>query len=86
APLALLSEAQLLRRTGKNDDARRVCETILTQYRESFASAEASNLLRRLKPAVPAEPAAAAPTASASPAAGASAAATNPAPSSTPTP
>jgi tetratricopeptide (TPR) repeat protein len=77
APLALLSQAQALRRKGQNDEARRVCETILTQYRESFASAEASNLLRQLKPSAPAEaappvPAAAASAAPALPPAGAS--------------
>lgn len=66
APLALLSEAQLLRHKGQIDDARRVCETILTQYRDSVASSEASSLLRRLKPSAPPDaPAMAAPGSSA---------------------
>ncbi len=61
APLAMLAQVSILKRTGKIDEARKVCETILTQYRESFASAEATQQLRQLKPAdVPAAPSAAA--------------------------
>lgn len=90
APLAMLSEAHALRRKGQKDEARRVCETILTQYRESFASAEASNLLRQLKPAATPAPAEAAPAASPAipAAAGASVppVATSPASSAAPTP
>ena len=60
APLALLAQVSILKRTGKIDEARKVCETILTQYRESFASAEAAQELRQLKADVPAAPSAAA--------------------------
>ncbi len=61
APLALLAQMSILKRTGKIDEARKVCETILTQYRESFASAEATQQLRQLKPTeVPLAPDAAA--------------------------
>jgi len=51
APLALLSQVPLLKARGQIDEARRVCETVLTQYRESYASTEASRLLRTLKTA-----------------------------------
>lgn len=61
APLAMLAEVPILKRTGKADEARKVCETILTQYRESYASAEASQQMRQLKPAE--EPQAATPLA-----------------------
>ena len=58
APMALLAQVPLLKQQGKIEDARRVCETVLTQYRESYASAEASQLLRSLKPTPAAAPAA----------------------------
>ena len=70
APLALLSQVPLLKHKGQIEEARRVCETIMTQYRESFASTEASRYLKSLKlppsaaappsPTEPQEPAAAA--------------------------
>ena len=60
APLALLAQVQLLKTKGQIDEARRVCETIITQFRDSFAAQEAARLLRTLKPA-PVAPAAAAP-------------------------
>ena len=50
APLALLEEVPILKQKGQIDEARRVCETVLTQYRESYASTEASRYLRTLKP------------------------------------
>lgn len=50
APLALLAEVPLFKQKGQIEDARRVCETVLTQYRESYASQEASQYLRNLKP------------------------------------
>lgn len=60
APLAMLAQIRLLKAKGNQDEARKVCETILTQYRESYASAEATQQLRQLKPAeTPAPPAAA---------------------------
>jgi hypothetical protein len=51
APLALISQVSLLNAKNQSDDARRVCETILTQYRESFWAGEAMRELRSLKPA-----------------------------------
>jgi TolA-binding protein len=59
APLALLSQVYLLKVQNRNDDARRICETILTQYRESFWANEAMQQLRLLKPSGPSEPVAA---------------------------
>ena len=50
APLALLAQVQLLKGKGQIEEARRVCETILTQYRDSYASMEASRYLKTLKP------------------------------------
>jgi TolA-binding protein len=50
APLALLSQVYLLKAQNRNDEARRICETILTQYRESFWASEAMQQLRLLKP------------------------------------
>jgi predicted negative regulator of RcsB-dependent stress response len=51
APLALISQVPLLKAKSQTDAARRVCETILTQYRESFWAGEAMRELRSLKPA-----------------------------------
>jgi len=65
APLALLAEVPLLKQKGQIDDARRVCETVLTQYRDSYASTEASRYLRLLKPKpIPAPVATSAPSVS----------------------
>ena len=50
APLALLSQVYILKGKNKNDEARRICETILTQYRTSFWAGEAMQELRLLKP------------------------------------
>lgn len=50
APLAMLSQVYLLKSKNRNDDARRICETILTQYRTSFWAGEAMQQLRLLKP------------------------------------
>ena len=58
APLALLAEVPLLKAKGDIEGARRVCETVLTQYRDSYTAAEATRHLRMLK-----GPAAALPTA-----------------------
>jgi TolA-binding protein len=66
APLALLAEVHLLKQAGQVEEARRVCETVLTQYRESYASQEAQRYLRSLKPAAP--PVAAAPAPAGTPA------------------
>ncbi|MGZ5024223.1 MAG: tetratricopeptide repeat protein, partial [Chthoniobacterales bacterium] len=65
APLALLAEVPLLKQKGQIDEARRVCETVLTQYRDSYASSDAQRYLGTLKPTVaPAPVSTAAPVAS----------------------
>jgi predicted negative regulator of RcsB-dependent stress response len=58
APLALLSQVYVLKALNRDEEARRICETILTQYRESFWAGEAMQQLRLLKPGGPREPAA----------------------------
>ena len=50
APLALLSQVYLLKSKNRIEEARRVCETILTRYRESFWAGEAAQELRLFKP------------------------------------
>ncbi len=62
APQALLSQVYLLKAKNRPEEARRICETILTQYRTSFWAGEAFQELRLLKPSGPSEPAAAPPT------------------------
>jgi TolA-binding protein len=56
APLALISQVRLLKAKNQNDAARRICETILTQYRDSFWAGEAARELRLLKPSDAAKP------------------------------
>src|SRR5207302_1984478 len=56
APLALLSQVYLLKWKNQTEEARRVCETILTRYRESFWAGEAAQELRLLKPSASSEP------------------------------
>jgi len=58
APLALLSQVYLLKPKNQTEEARRLCETILTRYRESFWAGEAAQELRLLKPSARSEPAA----------------------------
>jgi predicted negative regulator of RcsB-dependent stress response len=58
APLAFLSQVHLLKAKNKIDEARLVCEKILTDYRESFWSGEAARQLRFLKPPAASTPAA----------------------------
>jgi predicted negative regulator of RcsB-dependent stress response len=54
APMALIEQVHILQEKGKTEDARRICETIITQYRDSYAAMEASQLLRTfLKTAKP---------------------------------
>jgi tetratricopeptide (TPR) repeat protein len=57
APLALLGQVYILKAKNKPDDARKICETILTQYRTSFWAGEAMQELRLLKPNLPPVPA-----------------------------
>ena len=49
APIALLSEIHLLKEKNQIDEARHVCETILTKYRDSLVASEATRQLRLLK-------------------------------------
>ncbi|MEY2521220.1 MAG: hypothetical protein QOF24_2979 [Verrucomicrobiota bacterium] len=49
APVALISEIHLLKEKNQIEEARRVCETIMTQYRESGSAQEAQRQLRLLK-------------------------------------
>ena len=55
APLALLSQVYLLKSENRIEEARRICETILTQHRTSFWAGEAMQELRLLKPSGPSE-------------------------------
>jgi predicted negative regulator of RcsB-dependent stress response len=50
APHALLTQARILQAKNRTEDARRICETIMTKYRDSYAGIEAARLLRTLKP------------------------------------
>ncbi len=57
APMALIEQVHILQEKNRIDDARRICETIMTQYRDSYAAMEASQLLRTfLKSAKPQTP------------------------------
>jgi len=57
APIALIEQVHILQEKGKTEDARRICETIMMQYRDSYAAMEASQLLRTfLKTAKPETP------------------------------
>jgi predicted negative regulator of RcsB-dependent stress response len=53
APLALVSQIHLLKAKNQPDAARRVCETIIAQYGDSFWSGEARRELRSLKSSAP---------------------------------
>jgi len=56
APLALYWQVHLLKAKNRSEEARRVCEAILTQYRDSFWAGEAARALRSLKPVGPSQP------------------------------
>src|SRR5439155_8114166 len=60
APLAMLSEVPLLKAKNRTEEARRLCETLLTQYRDSMVAMEAMRELRLLpkatQPAAKASP------------------------------
>jgi TolA-binding protein len=49
APIALYSQIHLLKEKKQIEEARRVCETIMTQYRESRLAPDAAYQLRSLK-------------------------------------
>ena len=55
APFALLAQVELLKAKGRMDEARRVCENIMTQYRESMVAELARQKLRLLGPSAPAQ-------------------------------
>ncbi|HEX7517862.1 MAG TPA: tetratricopeptide repeat protein [Chthoniobacterales bacterium] len=70
APIAMISEVQILKEKNQIEEARRVCETILTKYRDSLVASEATRQLRLLKSGdEPANPAAPPVTATVAPAA-----------------
>jgi hypothetical protein len=48
----------ILKMKNQTEEARRVCEKILTDYRDSFWAGEAARELRLLKPTGSSEPAA----------------------------
>ena len=50
APIALYSQIHLFKEKKQIDEARKVCETLMTQYRESRLAADAAYQLRLLKP------------------------------------
>src|SRR5712692_2929663 len=58
APLALFSQVHILKMKNQTQEARLVCEKILTDYRDSFWAGEAARELRLLKPIGPPRPAA----------------------------
>ena len=57
-PLAMISQVHLLVEKNKTEEARRVCENIMTQYREGPVASEAARQLRLLGPGKAPEPAA----------------------------
>ena len=52
APVALITAVRLLKEKNQNEEAQRVCETILTKYRESLVAGEATRQLKLLRPPV----------------------------------
>jgi TolA-binding protein len=55
APVAMISQVHILKEKNQVDEARQVCETILTKYRDSLVANEATRQLRLLRPATPPE-------------------------------
>ena len=49
APLALFSQVHILKMKNQIEEARRVCEKVMTEYRDSFWAGEAARELRLLK-------------------------------------
>lgn len=49
APLALFSQVHILKMKNQTEEARRVCEKVMTEYRDSFWAGEAARELRVLK-------------------------------------
>ncbi len=56
APYAMIAQARILQARGKSDETKRILETIMTQHRESYASLEAAQMIRSLKPAASPSP------------------------------
>jgi len=56
APLALISQVPLLKAQNRIEDARRICETMMTQYRDSIWAGEAMRQLRSLKSSILSQP------------------------------
>jgi predicted negative regulator of RcsB-dependent stress response len=56
APIAMISQVHILKEKKQTDEARRICETILTKYRDSLVANEAQRQLRLLKGGEPATP------------------------------
>lgn len=56
APLALISQVPLLKEKHQPEAARRACETIVSQYGDSFWAGEATRELRTLKPVATTSP------------------------------
>jgi predicted negative regulator of RcsB-dependent stress response len=61
APLALISQVSLFKAKNQPDAARRACETVLSQYGDSFWANEAMRELRSLRPAPSAQSSGSAP-------------------------
>ncbi len=61
APLALIATVPLLKEKNQIEEARRVCETIQTQYPASVVTLEAQQLLKSLKTSEPMKSSAPAP-------------------------
>jgi len=57
APLALMSEVSLLKAKNRIEEARQICERVMTDYRDSLWMEEASRQLHFLKPKVTEQPA-----------------------------
>jgi tetratricopeptide (TPR) repeat protein len=79
APIALYSQIHILKEKKQIAEARKVCETLMTQYRESRLAADAAYQLRLLKAD---SPASVAPTPSVAPSAPGPVTAAPPAPQS----
>ena len=68
APLALFAEVPLLKAKNQIAEARHVCETLMTQHRDSFVAGEAARELRMLRGTEPAPNVSVAPSATPTPA------------------
>jgi predicted negative regulator of RcsB-dependent stress response len=49
APVAMIAQARILKQKNQLEEARKVCESILTQYRESSVATEAQRQLNMMK-------------------------------------